>query len=580
MFNLNRLPIMDSETHSFASLVDMDDDEEAPIEPVKRKHKSLLTLCKRFLEMYPLEMPPGCSSDIPLEHLSDTLKLSRRRLYDIINIMESLQMAVKVTKNLYRWYGTRNVHKLLTQLKHLSDQNMTIELDNLVASTALVDSPVPTQPPCTPVEGTSAQSLLLRQLTQAPPTPSSSKTRHYNLAVSLDWAGRVLLCGPEDEKSSQSSQEFSSGSQSSSQDSQEAEDEFDSKEADRQLRNKVRRIYDVANVLCALGLVCKIRPQRHNSRKLLYVYCGPAIGDSLQPFPIQGVTTLITEPTKPVRRPKNIVKLEKVDPKPSSEGQGLCKRKLDLGNGSDCAGAAERKKALVDEVMLELDESSSALSVLLAVAERELVGMSGTQTDQTTSASGPKDDQVTGMAGVKVKQATLLKASTINQNYNIKGVTKSSPLPPQFKSQRSKLPSPKKSPPKVPHKCTTNQENTMDKPIIPTASTHDTKPLNNGGRSALRSLLENNLSKASAKSDFPAIRKFVVCNEANILERRPIFITPFTSSHAGSSVQTVLIRNPSVRRGSLVIPFRKNNDVSMQPVTTRLDMGKVDSLQN
>jgi hypothetical protein len=41
-------------------------------------------------------MPQGSSLDIPLEHLSEKLKLSRRRLYDIINIMESLQMAVKV----------------------------------------------------------------------------------------------------------------------------------------------------------------------------------------------------------------------------------------------------------------------------------------------------------------------------------------------------------------------------------------------------------------------------------------------------------------------------------------------------
>jgi hypothetical protein len=66
--------------------------------------------------------------DIPLEVLADKLILSRRRLYDIINVMESLQMAVKVTKNVYRWYGLRNVKKLLNQLKQLSDQDRLQEL--------------------------------------------------------------------------------------------------------------------------------------------------------------------------------------------------------------------------------------------------------------------------------------------------------------------------------------------------------------------------------------------------------------------------------------------------------------------
>jgi len=110
-----------------------------------RKNKSLLAICKkfvydyfccffilfnpfRFLEFYPLDLQTGTSMDIPLEVLADKLNLSRRRLYDIINVMESLQMAVKVTKNVYRWYGLRNVKKLLNQLKQLSDQDRLQEL--------------------------------------------------------------------------------------------------------------------------------------------------------------------------------------------------------------------------------------------------------------------------------------------------------------------------------------------------------------------------------------------------------------------------------------------------------------------
>lgn len=98
--------------------------------------------------------------------------------------------------------------------------------------------------------------------------------------MSLDWAGRVLLCGEDEDKpSSQSSQDSSS---------QGTDDDPDAKDQDRQLRNKVRRIYDVANVLSALGLVHKISPKRHStSRKVLYAYCGPAIGH-LQPTATKG----------------------------------------------------------------------------------------------------------------------------------------------------------------------------------------------------------------------------------------------------------------------------------------------------
>jgi E2F/DP family winged-helix DNA-binding domain len=64
--------------------------------------------------------------------------------------------------------------------------------------------------------------------------------------VSLEWAGKVLLCGEDEDNG-------------------------------KQLRNKVRRIYDVANVLSALGLVCKITPKDSLRRRLYYGYCGPAI---------------------------------------------------------------------------------------------------------------------------------------------------------------------------------------------------------------------------------------------------------------------------------------------------------------
>lgn len=42
---------------------------------------------------------------IALDQVTAELKVERRRIYDIINIMESLGVVSKIKKNLYQWNG-------------------------------------------------------------------------------------------------------------------------------------------------------------------------------------------------------------------------------------------------------------------------------------------------------------------------------------------------------------------------------------------------------------------------------------------------------------------------------------------
>ncbi|XP_065337650.1 transcription factor E2F8-like isoform X2 [Cloeon dipterum] len=329
---------------------------EAKDDPNLRKNKSLLAICKKFLEFYPLDLPPGTNTDIPLEVLAEKLNLSRRRLYDIINVMESLQMAVKVTKNLYRWYGLRNVKKLLDQLKQLSDQNRLQELDNLDPGYLSSDLPI------TPCETESPSEKLLQNLLEAKtvkkrpcilsglkesPEPKGPLTwKNKSLGgtclkfltlffkketVSLDWAGRVLLCG-EDEDNADNKSDGDA-------------------DTTKQLRNKIRRIYDVANVLTAVGLVCKLPPKECTRRRLFYGYCGPVI-DNLHSGE--------KEPTGAGRRVRNTLAV--LEPKSGTNSD--CKRKLVLFSENDFSVS---KKLCKDIGTKEL----SAFSILLAVAEEE-----------------------------------------------------------------------------------------------------------------------------------------------------------------------------------------------------------------
>ena len=71
--------------------------------------------------MYPLDQKEK-TSVIDLGDLTNTLGSERRRLYDIVNILESLNMAQKIEKNRYSWKGCAKLMETLSRLKRLAIQ--------------------------------------------------------------------------------------------------------------------------------------------------------------------------------------------------------------------------------------------------------------------------------------------------------------------------------------------------------------------------------------------------------------------------------------------------------------------------
>jgi hypothetical protein len=57
----------------------------------------------RFLSIAESEI--GVGTDFSLETMSKKLGTNRRRIYDIINVLEALEMIVKQSKNWYTWLG-------------------------------------------------------------------------------------------------------------------------------------------------------------------------------------------------------------------------------------------------------------------------------------------------------------------------------------------------------------------------------------------------------------------------------------------------------------------------------------------
>ena len=69
----------------------------------------------RFLSIAESEI--GVGVDFSLESMSKKLGTNRRRIYDIINVLEALEMIVKQSKNWYTWLGQGNLLVTLAKMK-------------------------------------------------------------------------------------------------------------------------------------------------------------------------------------------------------------------------------------------------------------------------------------------------------------------------------------------------------------------------------------------------------------------------------------------------------------------------------
>eukprot|EP00736_Rhodelphis_marinus_P012452 Rmarinus@m.12835 len=78
-----------------------------------RKEKSLGLLCENFLKFY----GDGKQDLISLDAAASQLGVERRRIYDIVNVLESVEIVVRKAKNRYTWYGRTRLPQALRRLR-------------------------------------------------------------------------------------------------------------------------------------------------------------------------------------------------------------------------------------------------------------------------------------------------------------------------------------------------------------------------------------------------------------------------------------------------------------------------------
>jgi len=252
-----------------------------PPERGNRKEKSLGLLAERMLAMFPLQ-EGGTTVEVQLDDTAKNLNTERRRIYDVVNVFEALQIMSKVGKNVYQWHGRTYLIQSLAWLRQLAsklgmaeqykfakDQELAAIIedakrgrDNDIENVSPMASPM-----ASPMSSATMSPMLSPMVS---PMMSPGMSPYYSpndqggtsLGINTQKFVMLFLVAPEPKTINL---------------------EFATRvihgpgQMEKQKLTRIRRLYDIANILNSLGLIRKVTVNGGRGKKPAFQYVGPEV---------------------------------------------------------------------------------------------------------------------------------------------------------------------------------------------------------------------------------------------------------------------------------------------------------------